>query len=110
MIETMLLISIVIAVVFLIYQNFKKNEIKSNDENEAGKLATINSGIDDLKNRTKNIENLFSGGPRAIGVVGETHMFALIEEILSSAQYTKNQKINNHTVECAIKIKETLCY
>ena len=36
-------------------------------------------------------------------------MFALIEEILSSAQYTKNQKINNDTVECAIKIQETLC-
>ena len=36
-------------------------------------------------------------------------MFALIEEILSSVQYIKNQKINNDTVECAIKIKETLC-
>ena len=109
MIETILLILIVVAVVFLIYQNFKKNGIKPTDENEAGKLATINLGIDDLKNRTKNIENLFSGGPRAIGVVGETHMFALIEEILSSVQYIKNQKINNDTVECVIKIKETLC-
>ena len=68
MIETILLILIliVVAVMFLIYQNFKKNEIKTIDENEAGKLATINSGIDDLKNRTKNIENLFSGGPRSI--------------------------------------------
>ena len=66
-------------------------------------------GINDLKTRTQNIENLFSGGPRAIGVVGETHMFALIQEILSEAQYIKNQKINNDTVECAIKIKETLC-
>ena len=74
-----------------------------------GELTKINSGIDDLKNRTQNIENLFSGGPRAIGVVGETHMFALIQEILSEAQYIKNQKINNDTVECAIKIKETLC-
>ena len=61
MIETILLILIVVAVVFLIYQNFKKNETKPINENEAGKLATINSGIDDLKNRTKNIENLFSG-------------------------------------------------
>ena len=54
MIETILLILIVVAVVFLIYQNFKKNETKPIDENEAGKLATINLGIDDLKNRTKN--------------------------------------------------------
>ena len=109
MTEIILLILIVVALVFLIYQNLKKNEAKSISENEASKLATINSGIDDLKNRTKNIESLFSGGPRAIGVVGETHMFALIEEILSSTQYVKNQKINNDTVECAIKIKETLC-
>ena len=109
MIETVLLIIIVIAVIFLIYENFKKNKVKSNDIDESNKLAIINLGIDDLKNRTKNIENLFSGGPRAIGVVGETHMFALIEEILSPAQYIKNQKINNDTVECVIKIKDTLC-
>ena len=107
--ETILLIVIIVGAIFLVYQNFKKREIKPNDESDVSKFAAINSGIDDLKNRTKNIENLFSGGPRAIGVVGETHMFALIEEILSPAQYIKNQKINNDTIECVIKIKETLC-
>ncbi len=109
MIEIILLGIIVIGIIILVYQNVKKNETKSNNEEEIGKLTKINSGIDDLKNRTQNIENLFSGGPRAIGVVGETHMFALIQEILSETQYIKNQKINNDTVECAIKIKETLC-
>ena len=109
MIEIILLGIVVIGIIILVYQNVKKNETKLNNEEEIGKLTTINSGIDDLKNRTQNIENLFSGGPRAIGVVGETHMFALIQEILSEAQYIKNQKINNDTVECAIKIKETLC-
>jgi len=109
MIEIILLGIVVIGIIILVYQNLKKNEIKLNNEEEIEKLTTINSGIDDLKNRTQNIENLFSGGPRAIGVVGETHMFALIQEILSEAQYIKNQKINTDTVECAIKIKETLC-
>ena len=109
MIEIILLGIIVIGIIILVYQNLKKNETKINNEEEIGKLTKINSGIDDLKNRTQNIENLFSGGPRAIGVVGETHMFALIQEILSEAQYIKNQKINNDTVECVIKIKETLC-
>ena len=109
MIEIILLGTVVIGIIILVYQNLKKNETKLNNEEEIEKLTTINSGIDDLKNRTQNIENLFSGGPRAIGVVGETHMFALIQEILSEAQYIKNQKINNDTVECAIKIKETLC-
>ena len=109
MIEIILLGIIVTGIIILVYQNLKKNETKLNNEEEIEKLTTINSGIDDLKNRTQNIENLFSGGPRAIGVVGETHMFALIQEILSEAQYIKNQKINNDTVECAIKIKETLC-
>jgi len=109
MIEIILLGIVVIGIIILVYQNVKKSETKLNNEEEIKKLATINSGIDDLKNRTQNIENLFSGGPRAIGVVGETHMFALIQEILSEAQYIKNQKINNDTVECAIKIKETLC-
>ena len=109
MIEIILLGIIVIGIIILVYLNVKKNETKSNNEEEIGKLTKINSGIDDLKNRTQNIENLFSGGPRAIGVVGETHMFALIQEILSATQYIKNQKINNDTVECAIKIKETLC-
>ena len=109
MIEIILLGIVVIGIIILVYQNVKKNETKSNNEEEIGKLTKINSGIDDLKNRTQNIENLFSGGPRAIGVVGETHMFALIQEILSETQYIKNQKINNDTVECAIKIKETLC-
>ena len=109
MIEIILLGIVVIGIIILVYQNVKKNGIKLNNEEEVKKLTTINSGIDDLKNRTQNIENLFSGGPRAIGVVGETHMFALIQEILSEVQYIKNQKINNDTVECAIKIKETLC-
>ena len=109
MIEIILLGIVVTGIIILVYQNLKKNETKLNNEEEIEKLTTINSGIDDLKNRTQNIENLFSGGPRAIGVVGETHMFALIQEILSEAQYIKNQKINNDTVECAIKIKETLC-
>ena len=109
MIEIILLGIVVIGIIILVYQNVKKNETKLNNEEEIGKLTKINSGIDDLKNRTQNIENLFSGGPRAIGVVGETHMFALIQEILSTTQYIKNQKINNDTVECAIKIKETLC-
>ena len=109
MIEIILLGIAVAGIIILVYQNLKKNEKKLNNEEEIEKLTTINSGIDDLKNRTQNIENLFSGGPRAIGVVGETHMFALIQEILSEAQYIKNQKINNDTVECAIKIKETLC-
>ena len=109
MIELILLGAITVGIIILVYQNIKKNEKKSNNDEEIGKLSKINSGIDDLKARTQNIENLFSGGPRAIGVVGETHMFALIEEILSEAQYIKNQKINNDTVECAIKIKETLC-
>ena len=109
MIEIILLGIIVTGIIILVYQNLKKNETKLNNEEEIEKLTTINSGIDDLKNRTQNIENLFSGGPRAIGVVGETHMFALIQEILSEPQYIKNQKINNDTVECAIKIKETLC-
>ena len=109
MIEIILLGIVVIGIIILVYQNLKINEKKLNNEEEIEKLTTINSGIDDLKNRTQNIENLFSGGPRAIGVVGETHMFALIQEILSEVQYIKNQKINNDTVECAIKIKETLC-
>jgi len=109
MIEIILLGIAVIGIIILVYQNLKKNETKLNNEEEIEKLTTINSGIDDLKSRTQNIENLFSGGPRAIGVVGETHMFALIQEILSEVQYIKNQKINNDTVECAIKIKETLC-
>ena len=109
MIEIILLGIVVTGIIILVYQNLKKNETKLNNEEEIEKLTTINSGIDDLKNRTQNIENLFSGGPRAIGVVGETHMFALIQEILSEPQYIKNQKINNDTVECAIKIKETLC-
>ena len=109
MIEIILLGSVVIGIIILVYQNVKKNETKLNNEEEIGKLTKISYGIDDLKNRTQNIENLFSGGPRAIGVVGETHMFALIQEILSETQYIKNQKINNDTVECAIKIKETLC-
>jgi len=109
MIEIILLGIAVIGIIILVYQNLKKNETKLNNEEEIEKLTTINSGIDDLKSRTQNIENLFSGGPRAIGVVGETHMFALIQEILSEVQYIKNQKINNDTVECAIKIKDTLC-
>jgi len=109
MIEIILLGIILIGIATLVFQNIKKNEIKAKDEDEIGKLTKINSGIDDLKTRTQNIENLFSGGPRAIGVIGETHMFSLIQEILSEAQYIKNQKINNDTVECAIKIKETLC-
>jgi len=111
MIEIILLTIVVIGIVILVYQNVKKSNAASNnqEEEEINKLATINSGIDDLKTRTQNIENLFSGGPRAIGVVGETHMFSLIQEILSEAQYIKNQKINNDTVECVIKIKETLC-
>ena len=109
MIEIILLGIAVIGIIILVYQNLKKNETKLNNEEEIEKLTTINSGIDDLKSRTQNIENLFSGGPRTIGVVGETHMFALIQEILSEVQYIKNQKINNDTVECAIKIKETLC-
>ena len=109
MIEIILLGIILIGIATLVFQNIKKNEIKAKDEDEIGKLTKINSGIDDLKTRTQNIENLFSGGPRAIGVIGETHMFSLIQEILSKAQYIKNQKINNDTVECAIKIKETLC-
>ena len=46
----------------MVYQNLKKNEKKLNNEEEIEKLTTINSGIDDLKNRTQNIENLFSGG------------------------------------------------
>ena len=105
MIETILLILIIIAVLYLIYQNLKKNETKINNSDEINKINSIGAGIDDLKERTKNIENLFSGGPRAIGVVGENHMFSLIKEILSPAQYIKNQKINNDTVECVIKIK-----
>ena len=109
MIEIILLGIVVIGIIILVYQNLKKNKPELNKEDELGNLTKINTGIDDLKNRTQNIENLFSGGPRAIGVVGETHMFALIQEILSEAQYIKNQKINNDTVECAIKIKETLC-
>ena len=109
MIELILLGAITVGIIILVYQNIKKNEKKSNNDEEIGKLSKINSGIDDLKARTQNIENLFSGGPRAIGVVGETHMFALIEEILSEAQYIKNQKINNDTVECAIKVKDALC-
>ena len=109
MIEVILLGIIIIGIIILVYQNIKKNEITSNNNDEVGKLTEINSGIDDLKTRTQNIENLFSGGPRAIGVVGETHMFALIEEILSEVQYIKNQKINNDTGECVIKIKNTLC-
>ena len=109
MIEIVLLIVVILSVIFLIYQNLKKNETKTNNVDEITKIATISEGIEDLKNRTQNIENLFSGGPRAIGVVGETHMFSLIEEILSPKQYIKNQKINNDTVECVIKIKDTLC-
>jgi len=109
MMDIILLSIIVLGIIILIYQNIKKNEKKLNNNEENTKLTEINSGIDDLKTRTQNIENLFSGGPRAIGVVGETHMFGLIQEILSDAQYVKNQKINNDTVECAIKIKETLC-
>ena len=109
MIEIVLLILLILSVIFLIYQNLKKNETKNSNVEEITKIATISEGIEDLKNRTQNIENLFSGGPRAIGVVGETHMFSLIEEILSPKQYIKNQKINNDTVECVIKIKDTLC-
>jgi len=109
MIEVLLLSIIFIGIIILIYQNINKNEKKSNNQEEVESFTKINSGIDDLKTRTQNIENLFSGGPRAIGVIGETHMFALIQEILSEAQYIKNQKINNDTVECAIKIKKTLC-
>ena len=109
MIETILLGITVVGIIILVYQNIKKNETKLNNEEEIGRLTKITSGIDDLKTRTQNIENLFSGGPRAIGVIGEVHMFSLIQEILSEAQYIKNQKINNDTVECAIKIKGTLC-
>ena len=109
MIEIVLLILLILSVIFLIYQNLKKNETKNSNVEEITKIATISEGIEDLKNRTQNIENLFSGGPRAIGVVGETHMFSLIEEILSPKQYIKNQKINNDTVECVIKIKDTFC-
>ena len=109
MIEVVLLSIIFIGIIILVYQNIKKNKPELNKEDELGNLTKINTGIDDLKIRTQNIENLFSGGPRAIGVIGETHMFSLVQEILSEAQYIKNQKINNDTVECAIKIKETLC-
>ena len=109
MIEIVLLSIIFIGIIILVYQNIKKNKPDLNKEDELGNLTKINTGIDDLKIRTQNIENLFSGGPRAIGVIGETHMFSLVQEILSEAQYIKNQKINNDTVECAIKIKETLC-
>ena len=70
MIEVILLGIIIIGIIILVYQNIKKNEITSNNNDEVGKLTDINSGIDDLKTRTQNIENLFSGGPRAIGVVG----------------------------------------
>ena len=70
MIEIILLGIAVAGIIILVYQNLKKNEKKLNNEEEIEKLTTINSGIDDLKNRTQNIENLFSGGPRAIGVVG----------------------------------------
>ena len=96
MIEIILLGIAVAGIIILVYQNLKKNKTKSNSEEGIGELTKINSGIDDLKTRTQNIENLFSGGPRAIGVVGETHMFALIKEILSSVQYIKNQKINTN--------------
>ena len=62
MIEIILLGIVVIGIIILVYQNVKKSETKLNNEEEIKKLATINSGIDDLKNRTQNIENLFSGG------------------------------------------------
>ena len=55
MIEIILLSIVVIGIIFLVYQNVKKNETKSNNEEEIGKLTKINSGIDDLKNRTQNI-------------------------------------------------------
>ena len=74
MTETILLILIVVALVFLIYQNLKKNEAKSISENEASKLATINSGIDDLKNRTKNIESL-SGSSMSNRIMQSTLSF-----------------------------------
>ena len=109
MIETILLLIIAIAVVFLIFQNLKKDKSELFDKNLQNDLTTIKIELGNQNTKMKNIENLFSGGPRAIGVVGETHMFSLIEEILSPTQYIKNQKINNDTVECCIKIKNTLC-
>ena len=109
MIETILLIVVLIAVVFLIFQNLKKDKPEILDKNLQNDLTTIKIELGNQSTKMKNIENLFSGGPRAIGVIGETHMFSLIEEILSPVQYIKNQKINNDTVECCIKIKNTLC-
>ena len=53
MIEIILLSIIVIGIIILIYQNIKKNEIKSNNEEEVEELTKINSGIDDLKTRTQ---------------------------------------------------------
>ena len=78
MIEVVLLSIIFIGIIILVYQNIKKNKPELNKEDELGNLTKINTGIDDLKIRTQNIENLFSGGPRAIGVIGETHMFICV--------------------------------
>ena len=51
MIEIILLTIIVIGIIILVFQNFKKNKPTLNNQDEIGKLTTINSGIDDLKTR-----------------------------------------------------------
>ena len=119
MIEAILVL-ILLGIVFLIYQITGKNKPDSSLLSDVAIIKNDMSSVkesasaakDKLENQgttMKNIENLFSGGPKAYGVIGETHMFSLIEQILSPVQYTKNQKINNDTVECCIKIKNTLC-
>ena len=49
MIEIVLLIVVILSVIFLIYQNLKKNETKTNNVDEITKIATISEGIEDLK-------------------------------------------------------------
>ena len=39
----------------LLLKSMTKSQTKSNNEEEIGKLTQINSGIDDLKNRTKDL-------------------------------------------------------
>ena len=119
MIEAVLVL-ILLGIVFLIYQGARKNKpdsgllsdvaiIKNDMSSVKENASAAKEKLENQGTTMKNIENLFSGGPKAYGVIGETHMFALIEQILSPAQYIKNQKINNDTVECCIKIKNTLC-
>lgn len=61
-----------------------------------GEMQSLASGVGDLKKVLSNVKTR--------GVLGEIQLGAILQEILSPAQYVQNAKIKNGFVEFSIKI------